>query len=70
MEGNVNLKAQEKGMYVFVVFAIIMTFLLFLVDKDTQGFEWMKNLGNWIAFAGYGFFMLLAQVVFAHFLRK
>jgi hypothetical protein len=46
-----------------VIIAILLTNFLFFIDEGFYSFQWMNNVGNWVAFALYVAVMVLFQWV-------
>lgn len=58
-----SAKAKTSESLILLVSAVAITFALFFIDEGYYDFRWMKNPGNWIAFAAYVLMLFVGQLV-------
>lgn len=64
-------KIQKSNWNVFAVSSILITLFLFFIDEGYYNFNWMANIGNWIAFLIYVVPVFLFQLlIYAVALRR
>ncbi len=55
-------RAEQKDLSLFLVLALVGTFILAYIDEGNYNFHWMKDRGSWIAVLLYTTFFFTAQL--------
>jgi hypothetical protein len=67
---KISLSEDTKEFLVYFLSAIGITLILFFIDEGYYNFNWMMNIGNWIAFLIYVTGLLVGQFLSNYFILR
>lgn len=59
-----------KRVYKALAISIAVTLFLFFIDEGYYNFNWMADVGNWVAFLIYVVLLLIPQLVLIYFFGR
>ncbi|PLX04171.1 MAG: hypothetical protein C0595_04475 [Marinilabiliales bacterium] len=62
--------SEKRQIIILLIASTLISLFLFYIDEGYYDFNWMNNIGNWIAFMFYTFGIFGGQILFSKIILK
>ena len=67
---QISVESSKNDTIIYALTSVVICLAFGFVDEGNYSFQWMTNIGNWIALSVYGFSIFSFQLLAANFLFK